>query len=666
MKVFGFLRLLTAVGVFLVPQGVYAGDSVPPQYPVEDFAKLPVVRSPKVSPDGTYLAYITSAFNGRKSVVAHPLSGFEQGKSLILPAIKEADVAWFRWANDERLLISYSFYGENMYYKGVNVEQTRLVSAARDGSSALNLVKASRKEKLKRYGRPSGGSATQRQDQVISMLPDDRQHILMEIDDDLDFDVDLRKVNVNSGKYTVVQRGRQDIYDWVVDVDGTPRLGYGKYKDPPKLQIAELADNWDEDVLRDLISTGSIPRFLNPNGKTAIFFVRNQRRRLGLAELSLVSGDLSKWLFNNEKYDIRSYITADFGRDLVGINYVADAPRQIFFDVGFAYAYKTANRVLPGDYNQILNRTADKDIYLVASSGASMPTQYFVFSRSAKRMDFFAVTHPKLEAEDMAEVRKVTYNARDSMEIEAILTLPKGRDAKNLPFILMPHGGPASRDALTFDPMAQMFANRGYAVLQPNFRGSNGYGLGFEEAGEKEWGGLMQDDLTDAANWAIEQGLADKGRMCIVGWSYGGYAATMAAVKTPDLFKCAVSINGVTNLPALWTKDGSFLGGKEWRKSFGDSRSDTRKVSPHHKTEAIKIPILLIASKDDERIDYKQSKGLYSKLKRKKNGSKYVEIKTGGHSLDIDASRITAFTALDQFLKTHLGGQAGLAPSLLK
>jgi dipeptidyl aminopeptidase/acylaminoacyl peptidase len=227
-------------------------------------------------------------------------------------------------------------------------------------------------------------------------------------------------------------------------------------------------------------------------------------------------------------------------------------------------------------------------------------------------------------------------------------------EAKHLPTIMLPHGGPGARDSADWDYEAQFYASRGYAVLKPNFRGSTGYGAKFRLKGEKQWGGLMQQDVTDATRWLISQGIADPERICIVGSSYGGYAAMMGLIQEPSLYACGISMNGIMNIPALKTQNLRLIGGRDWTEEMGLEGAKDTDVSPQQQALRIKDPVLLIAATNDARVPYEQTRKMHRALKRLKKDTTYVEINTGTHYMVNAASRLAMLSAAEKFLAKHL------------
>jgi dipeptidyl aminopeptidase/acylaminoacyl peptidase len=260
-----------------------------------------------------------------------------------------------------------------------------------------------------------------------------------------------------------------------------------------------------------------------------------------------------------------------------------------------------------------------------------------------------------LEKAALAPMKTVTIPSGD-LSIPGYLTLPVGKDPKNLPTVVYPHGGPYYRDSWGYDPVLQMMVSRGYAVLQVNFRGSTGYGQSWFEAGLRGWGTVIHDDITAGARWLIKEGIADPKRMCIVGWSHGGYAALIGVVKEPDLYQCAVSIAGVSDLNDLSSQESFFYGGRlSAREGIGANRKELKEVSPLQHADQIKVPVLLVHGEADYTVLASHSKAMAKELRRNKVPSELVLIKDGGHSLEREDMRLALFQKLDAFLAAHLG-----------
>jgi dipeptidyl aminopeptidase/acylaminoacyl peptidase len=295
---------------------------------------------------------------------------------------------------------------------------------------------------------------------------------------------------------------------------------------------------------------------------------------------------------------------------------------------------------------------------LLRATNPSEPGLRYLYDVTKKSITELEYDYAGLGATNAPYRTTIKYTARDSLAIEAFLTVPRGVDPKNLPTIMLPHGGPWAQDDVNYDYLAAFLANRGYAVLQPNFRGSTGYGKAFLDKGNGQWGLTMQDDLTDGVEWLVKNGISDKARICILGGSYGGYAALMGAVKTPDLFKCAISINGVSDILKLLKGDTGGFKEEVTARLIGDLDKDYERLkttSPYYNVEKITAPILLIHAKDDQRVDYRQSTRMRDKLLTAGKPVEYVEIADGEHFLENEAARTTYLTAVENFLAKHLG-----------
>ncbi|MDH3458076.1 MAG: S9 family peptidase, partial [Gemmatimonadota bacterium] len=315
----------------------------------------------------------------------------------------------------------------------------------------------------------------------------------------------------------------------------------------------------------------------------------------------------------------------------------------------------------PGDF-AVHSRTHDDHIWIIEFVEDTGPVSYYAFDRRTRSGTFLLHTRPDLSAYALAEMEPITLAARDGLTIHGYLTLPLGVAPTHLPMVLDVHGGPWHRDTWGYDPEAQWFANRGYACLQVNFRGSTGYGKQFLNAGNREWGGTMHDDLVDAVRWAVEQGIADPDRVAIYGGSYGGYAALAGATFTPDLFRCAVDIVGPSNLitfietiPPYWSSYLTMLhervGNPERDREFLLSRS------PLTHADRIRIPLLIAQGANDPRVKQSESEQIVTVMREKGIDHEYMLFPDEGHGFAKPENRLKFYAAAEQFLARHLGGR---------
>jgi dipeptidyl aminopeptidase/acylaminoacyl peptidase len=313
---------------------------------------------------------------------------------------------------------------------------------------------------------------------------------------------------------------------------------------------------------------------------------------------------------------------------------------------------------LPGRINEIRNSSRNGRRHIVVSSHATQPPQWYLYDEDLNRLILMVDGYPKLISNELVKPMPVTLKARDGTVLHGYVTRPAHAQQPG-PLILLPHGGPASRDVLDFDYWTQFLASRGWAVLKVNFRGSSGYGGDFLQAGFKRWGLEMQDDLTDAAQYAIDQGIADPERICIVGGSYGGYAALMGVVKTPQLFRCAVSFAGVSDLRALLKEKRRFLGyelGSERQLgAWWSDRDRLKATSPVNHADKIRTPLLIVHGAEDRTVSVEQSRAMVDALKDAGfTRMQYVELPDGDHHLSRQDDRLTFFRAMERFLAAYL------------
>ncbi len=644
-----FFRIVTTV-IALTFQTtaplIAQSDDIPPIIPVEKFATLPSMQQMQLSPNGEYLAYLTP-IKGRMHALVHPIN--DTGALRIVVPVKDADVSSVRWANDDRLLVAYKFTGNSW---GSKYKQSAFFSFNRDITEYIDMAKASHDLRVQGYKT----SIAQFKDDVIDALLDDPKHILLNIDSDRDGKSEVRRVNVTTGKFSTIQKGRRSIQNWMVDKQHNVRYGYGYennkfkivYRDPSSKKFIELTktDWYVKDEIRPIEFTED-PRI-------AYALMPNDDGRQILIKFNIPEARIVETVFEHPEVDVSGLAHDPETGEVIGYRYYDDMPRTHFINKFYEKLFSILAKWLPGGSHAVIGRNSTKKLYLIEHYSDIDYGTIYVLDLKSKRLSKLGATMP-LDAKHMASVNKEVITARDGVKIHTYFTKPKGRDAKNLPTIILPHGGPHARDNAYFDYWAQFLANRGYMVVQPNFRGSTGYGKKFKKMGYNQWGGKMQDDVTDVTKWAIDSGLADPSRICIVGASYGGYAALMGAVKEPDLYKCAVSINGVANIPDLKSFERGFIGGRVWIKKITPTDKSNKDISPYHQAKSITAPTLIIHVKDDPVVPYAQGKDIYKRLKRLKKDVEFVRIKTADHFLDTAEARVTTLTALEKFLQKHIG-----------
>lgn len=622
----------------------------PSDIPAEAFAALPQVSQLSQSPSGNKVAYMSSV-EGRKVMVVQNLDGSDR---YIQPPIGEADIFSFRWANEERLLVMYEMTLTRGEYVNFRRTETRLAAINADGSDFKWIVRASKK-KNSAGGRNAKENVPMWQHDIIDMLPDEPNHILLSLDGDFNNQSEIRKIDIRNGRYKELEDGFRGVQSWKTDRSGEPRFGWGVYEQERVAYWKNPEGGWVQVTNQDWYKKYPVFGFAE-DGKHMLVSKTSNSGTTGVYRLHVPTGQILDEVFSHPDVDI-DYVRYDRGfRRVVGVGYTDDMLKFHYLDRRRAGLMKAMRKALPDYELDIVDFDHEKGRYLLRGFSDTEPGAYFQYDRIAKKLIQVAASRPNIPAELMAETQAITITASDGKPIPSYVTVPQGREAKNLPAVVLVHGGPwGTRDDKQWDYWTQFIASRGYAVLRPNFRGSSGYGNEFERAGFQQWGGLMQRDVEDATKHMIETGLFDPDRICIAGASYGGYAAMMGLIQNPELYRCGVSVNGAINLPRLKSADSTFWGSRNWLQRVGLKDHDLEDVSPFHQVEKINRPALVMASRDDTRLRIVDSRNFYGRLKDVSPKSEYVEIEDGGHGMDTASSRLIKLKSMETFLAKHIG-----------
>ncbi|MGI9261848.1 MAG: alpha/beta fold hydrolase [Woeseiaceae bacterium] len=636
------------VFVCLVSPVLAQEPTTPDQIPIDAFAQLPAMQSAEISPDGSHLAYISPS-SGRGHLIIQRLVS-DGTAPVVVPPGDTTDFRWLHWANDDRLVFSAS-----ASRKRDNVEtlETRLLAIDEDGANSTNLIEPSR-----RKGTGSNVLVelppAQVQDDVIHWLPDEPNFILVALDGDHNAADEIRRIDLSNGNFRVIQPDYDGVQSWLPDRSGNPRLGWGYRNSAFKVMTRNADRQWRTATEAGWRDAGFFPQGFSDTADVAYMIGPDENGIEVLRTMNVSTGEFLETMLARDGIDVGGILRDPVTWFPVGAYITEHETEYHYFDKTLAALQRAIDKAQPGTVNQIVSTTSDRRKILVRASSDVDPGAYFFLDRDVGSLDFIAESMPGLPPELMSPMEPVSYKARDGLTIPGYLIVPRGMPRENLKTVVLPHGGPAARDEKTFWFLSQFLASRGYAVFQPNFRGSSGYGRRFEYAGRNEWGGKMQQDVTDGVQWLIDEGIADPEKMCIVGWSYGGYAAAMGAVQTPELYQCAASINGVLNLPRLIADDRAYIGGTVWTRHMGleDERAFT--VSPYQQAEHINIPMLIIQAADDVRVHLDQGKRMARRLERQDKPVEYVEVELGGHSMRNEVARRKILASLEAFLAKNI------------
>ena len=621
------------------------------ELPIASFSQLPSISRPNLSPNGQVIAQIENYLEPELSVLTTLDLKTGEKKYLVQSDNEEIKINWFTWANEKTLIVSVRFASK---VRTVAFTETRLLAIDVDGKEAeqRNLIRP-RDNRDSRH-------IPQFQDNVISFLPKDPDHILVAIDLDTQNLASVYKLNVNNKKMQRLEKGKMEVRDWMADRQGNLRLGEALDYNTGEASIryTNLGDDtWHKMFEHNALQESGITPLGFAKDPNILYYRAYKDDKLALYKIDLLNQQ-STLVFEDPNYDVDgSLIYSRLSNDVVGIRHSQAKGGRIYWDEGYNNFQQALDKAMPETSNYLVDFSDDENIYLLYNENDYTPGAYFLGDRQEKTLTVLFEQYPLLVPEVLGSHKMVVYTARDGTKIEGYLSLPPNTIAP-IATILHPHGGPGAREYDGFDYWTSFFNNRGYAVFRPNFRGSSGYGKQFADSQMQGWGLTMQDDLTDAAQWLISEKIADPQRMCIVGASYGGYAAAMAAVKTPDLFKCAISFAGVMDLEDLVSKSRNFINKKFVRKQLGEDDDDLEARSPYYQAKKIKIPILLLHGEKDRVVDVRQSRAMANELKDLDKDVTYVELENGDHYLSIQRNRHRVFQEMEAFLKKHLGSNS--------
>jgi dipeptidyl aminopeptidase/acylaminoacyl peptidase len=616
--------------------GSVAG-AAPPS--IADFAADTDFSYPALSPDGNKVAFVTRAEGQRILVVLDLVARKRTG--LMAATVDTFSISNCEFKNDERLLCGLS---GTAFDRGQPYPVSRLVAIDVSGKG---------KPRVLVQNGTQGGS--QFQDKVLDWQPNDPKHVLIALSGDGDPFPNVHSLDVYTGLMSVVQRSRHPIMSWNTDRAGVVRFGQGFDDRGKHFYITrDSADSpwrtlakWEYGQADFFVygfgpAPGTLLVGATHNGRDAIF------------EMDLSEKSDRQLLFANSEVDVSGPIYWPTDHRIVGFSYETDRVHRKFFDEQAESVYASIDAAIPGADNWVIGASRDGKKLLISSSADVRPTNFHVLDTTANKLLRIGSANPALAQTPLASMKPVKIKGPGGVMLPGYLSLPVGSSGKKLPMVVYPHGGPHARDSWRFDEMVQFFASRGYAVLQVNFRGSVGYGDDWYEQGHQNWGTVMVDDITAATKWAIAEGIADPANTCIIGWSYGGYAALMSAVREPSLYRCAVSIAGVADLRALAREGARFYGGrKALAYTLGDDVSELKAGSPLRAVEKIQVPVLLVHGDDDIQVSVDHSKRMARALKGENKKHELVIIKDGNHSLSRFEWRETLLTKIEAFLATN-------------
>lgn len=624
---------------------------------VQAYVKKDRFNDIKLSPSGDYYA-ATIALEDRTTLVIlrrsdNKLTGnFGMGKN--------THVFDFQWVNPERVLISMAEkfgaldqpQGTGELY-AINADGTQadiLVGQRVRGEGLGTLIQPKKVEQVAAF--------------LVDDLPADDKVVVIAVSPFVaDSYTRAERMDVYSGRRTPVARAPVRNADFITDNQGVVRFAHGFGADNKRKLYYRQGNGAEWRLISDQAVTGHNERPIgfSADGTTA-YFVTEQAKGPNAIVAFDIASETRKQLLRDDDSDPARIIYRNGTTIPVGVFFMDGKPRTAFFDNAAPEArlYRSLEAAFGNEPVRITSQTADGRLALVRVSSDRNPGDYYVFDTVSRKADHLLSQRDWFDPDKMAEMRPVTLDARDGLALHGYVTLPRGSSGKQLPTVVMPHGGPFEiQDVWGFDGDAQMLAEAGYAVLQLNFRGSGGYGQAFTKAGARQWGGKMQDDVTDATRWLIQQGIADPGRICIHGASYGAYAALMGVAKEPGLYRCASGYVGVYDLPTMHThgdiqQRGS---GDTYLREWIGERNALAGVSPNRIADRIKVPVFLAAGGEDQRAPIEHSKMMEQALRKAGVPVETLYYPTEGHGFYVEAHQREYYTRLLAFLARNLGGK---------
>jgi len=581
-------------------------------YNIDAFAMLPAISSVNVSPDGKRLAYVRATTKEGDYVVEIRDTNDLSAKPVTLGA-KRMVISGVSWLNSSKLGVNFSQNvksGSKSYF----VSQFAIVNA--DGSG----------DWLVPFNKKKAASFS-----ILSRLPLSKSEVLIQYDVNDNRIPDVVRFNINTGRFKTVLRGNTKIQGgFIADVDGEIRAAQSYSAKDNSLDLYARIKGESQWLLVKKVYATSREDFsfiaFNVDNPNEIYVKANAgHNTIGIYLFDLKSRKLSDRLFGLDAVDADGAMFSSKHNSLgklTGYHYTKKHPVRYFVDAHEQALYQGISEIFPKKYLSLVSRSQDDSKIIIRTSAGTDPGTYYLLSNKNK-IERLGSRFPQLTEDKLSTVKYISYKARDGLKVNAYVTIPKG--AKPFPTIVMPHGGPWIRETVIFDEWAQLLAHHGYLVIQPNYRGSTGYGLTHWKAGDEKWGLEMQDDLDDAAQFLVNKGLADPKRLAMFGWSYGGYAAFAGSMRENNLYQCVVAGAGVSDLNSISATINS--------SRFGRARQapTLKGISPLEHVDKVNVPILVVHGDVDKRVPVHHSRDFVEKLIKYKKDHKYLELKGADH-----------------------------------
>ncbi|MDQ3712968.1 MAG: S9 family peptidase [Acidobacteriota bacterium] len=646
-----YISILTLLLCFTFYSGrrpVVAQSNLPPIIDREIVFGNPEISGARISPDGKFIAF-RKPYKGTMNIwVKRADEPFERARVLTNEAARP--ISSFFWSRDARFIM---FNKDNGGDENFNVYAVAVDSKPESGAEvpvARNLTNANNVQT------------------TIYRLPlNEPDAIYVGLNDRDPKWHDLYKIKISTGERTLLRQNTDRFVGWQFDNADKLRIARRSTKtgDTEILRL-DAGDKFTQIYSCSVFEECAPIRFHKDNRR--VYMITSKGADTNLSKLVLLDVETSKVETVESdplsRVDFSGAVFSNLTGEIISTFYEDDKVRFDYKDAGFAADYKFLQNKFAGKSVEFASGTKNEQLWLTSVYSDAEPGEVYLFDRRSKKLTLQYRTRERLPREHLAEMQTIRYKSSDGLEIPAYLTLPKGVPAKNLPLIVNPHGGPQSRNAWGYNSYAQFWANRGYAVLQPNFRGSTGYGKRFVDAGNLQWGEKMQDDLTWGVKYLVAQGIVDEKRVGIIGGSYGGYAALAGVTFTPDFYRAAVAIVAPANLittleviPPYWESLRIID-----RVRVGDLRTDAGRVqlerqSPLNFVERIKTPLMIVHGANDPRVNKGEGDQIVVAMRDKKLPVEYIVAPDEGHGFQRPVNNMAMLAAAERFFAKHLGGR---------
>jgi dipeptidyl aminopeptidase/acylaminoacyl peptidase len=625
---------------------VPAAGQQPPIIDRELFFGNPEISGAQLSPDGQYIAFIKPWKDTRNIWVKKTGEPFSAAR--LVTADPKRPIPGYFWTRDSKYILFVQDNDGDENFNVYAVNPSDAPAAGQDAPAALNLTAA------------KGARA------VIYAVPRNAPDTLYIGLNDRDAAWhDLYKVQISTGTRALVRKNTDRIAGWVFDEQGQLRLAL-RTRDDGGSEILKVSGETLQPIYTCTVLETCSPAQFHKDSKR--FYAISNKGDADLVRLVLIDAESGAEEFVEsdplKKVDLGNALFSDKTNELQATIYEDERTRYYFRDRTLEADYKFLTGKLPGRDITFGSATDDEQLWLITASGDTEPGERYLYDRRTRALTRQYQVFEKLPRAALATMKAISYKSSDGLLIPAFLTLPKGLEPRNLPLIVLPHGGPWSRDTWGYDAFAQFLANRGYAVLQPNFRASTGYGKAFLNAGNNQWGDKMQDDLTWGVRHLVTEGIADPKRVGIMGGSYGGYATLAGVAFTPDVYAAAVSIVGPSNLitlletiPPYWEAGRTIFYQRMGNPTTPAGKAQLERQSPLNAVGRIHTPLLVVQGANDPRVKKAESDQIVVALRDREFPVEYLVAPDEGHGFQRPVNNMAMFAAAEKFLARYLNGR---------